>query len=93
MICKNALAMMIGFGQSKWMTVTKLVKQNKNPNHRLRQKTSNNSKPGVLDDLHVYFEGLKDFGAPKATRIVRNATGIIDGHDEDRSPRVASINY
>jgi hypothetical protein len=83
MICKNALAMMIGFGQSKWTTVTKLVKQNKNPTHGLRQKTSNNSKPGVLDDLHVYFDRLKDFGAPRATPIVRNATGIIDVRDED----------
>ena len=79
MVCKDAIALLLDYGKFKWRTCQKAVKNNRLPGHGNKGKVNGKAKHfanDVKDDLHEFFHQLKQFGSPKATRLVREETGM-----------------
>jgi hypothetical protein len=83
MLCKNALAQMIGLGRRKWETINNMVSNNTMPTHGLKGRPSNNTNPELYQDLGLFFDQLKEHAAPRATRFIRQQTGELDIRDDD----------
>ena len=65
-ICKNAIAMIIGKKRDAWRSIKDSI-----PSHGLKNKRSNSRlSVDIEDDLHAYFLSLQELGAPRATRLV-----------------------
>ena len=65
-ICKNAIAKIIGKKCDAWSSI-----KGPEPSHGLKDWPSNSRmKPEVEDDLHAYFLSPQSLGAPRATRLV-----------------------
>jgi hypothetical protein len=75
LICGNACARLIGFGQSAWLTVKKAFDSGESPYHKLNGKPSNNKSQAFDDLLHEFFIKLEGLAAPRATRLVRDIVG------------------
>ena len=86
-VCKNAISVLLDYGIWKWQTCQEAILQNKLPTHSKKGKVLGKAKrfaDHVKDDLHSFFQHIKQFGAPKATRFVREetGTGLRDGEDD-----------
>ena len=86
-VCKNAISVLLDYGIRKWQTCQEAILQNKLPTHGNKGKVLGKAKrfaDHVKDDLHSFFQHIKQFGAPKATRFVREetGTGLRDGEDD-----------
>ena len=67
MICKNAIAQLIGKKGYAWDNI---IEGEKSSNGLKEQRSITSLKPEVEDALHSYFLSLQELGAPRATRLV-----------------------
>ena len=86
MVCKDAISLLLDYGRIRWRTCVNAVLNNKLPAHGNKGKVLGPAKrfqEEVKDDLHAFFEEIKQFGMPTATRAVREATGtgLRDGEE------------
>ena len=70
LICKDALCLLIGFGQTAWENVMRMVKANEMPQHGLGGKVANRQDAEVGAAMREYFERLVDQAEPRATLII-----------------------
>jgi len=92
MICKNALARVIGFNRIKWQSIWKCFKAGVPlPLHGLTGSESNRSyrDKATMDALADFFTFVQSLASPRATRLIRalsktgeNTTELRDD-DED----------
>jgi len=75
LICSNACARSIGFGQKAWATVKKAYSAGLLPFHAQTGKRSHNWNKDSDDLLHDFFIKLEGLAAPRATRVVRDVVG------------------
>ena len=67
-ICKNAIARLVGKSRFAWDSIGK---EGKEEHGLTKRQTGNRSiSEKTMDSLHEYFAGLNALGAPRATRIV-----------------------
>jgi hypothetical protein len=89
LICSNACARLIGFGNEAWRTVKKAFDAGgEAPTHQLIGKHSNNRNKEFDSLLHDFFIKLEGLAAPRATRLVRDIVGdkvsiSLRDNDED----------
>ena len=88
LICANACARLIGFGESAWKTVKQSFDVGTVPCHQLVGKAGNKKVKAFDSLLHDFFIKLEGLAAPRATRLVRDIVGdrvevsIRDNDDE-----------
>jgi hypothetical protein len=64
-------------GPDAWKTVNLAAATNTVPVHGLRGRTSNSAMGArTTASLHAFFQGLKDYACPRATRFVRTESGF-----------------
>jgi len=74
MICKNALARVIGFNRIKWQSIWKCFKAGVPlPLHGLTGSESNRSyrDKATMDALADFFTFVQSLASPRATRLIR----------------------
>ena len=79
MVCKDTISILLNYKKGRWTTCQKAVLSNSMPVHGNKGKLTGKAHrfaTEVKDDLHEFFEELKEFGSPKATRFVREEAGI-----------------
>jgi hypothetical protein len=87
MICKNAIANMLGYGRAALKRIVECVKKGESPRkHALTNRPSNNTLRYDYNGLmKPFFDALSEFSAPRATRIVAtvvNGTAMEELRDE-----------
>lgn len=78
-ICQSALQHLFAFGRKKMKRIRADLNNGLVIPRRPRVGKANRrdlEKEGIIDDLHVFFDTLKDFEEPRATRFVREITGV-----------------
>ena len=80
-LCKNAFQHVFDLGRKKWRSLANCVMESlPPPRHHMVGKQSNRAigleNNGVLDGLRLYFDHLSDLSEPRATRFVRELTGV-----------------
>lgn len=78
-VCIHALQHLLCFGRKRYSRIRKDINAGLMVPHRPRlgKATKRNlEKEGVVDALHLFFDTLCDYEEPRATRFVREATGV-----------------
>ena len=87
-VCISALQHLFGYGRKKFNQIRSDIKNGLVLPRRPRiGKESNRAlsmeNEGIMDDLRNFFEELCDLEEPRATRFVREATGVSVRDDSD----------
>lgn len=84
LICRSALCRMIGYGKAAFGTILKAVNDNTEIIHALEGAPSNRMDAAHQEHLNSFFEDLKLFAMPRATRVVRDlvTAAAISPQDE-----------
>ena len=85
-ICQSALMELIGVQNGWWGTCRKHIKLGTPPIHKLKGKASNRKRQFANEEeaeLIDFFEEIKEFGEPSATRFVLDRTGGLSTRDND----------
>lgn len=80
LVCQGAMHVITGKHCKYWVHCKRLVEQNLSPHHALAGREGNRSalfNRDVREPLTEFFEGIKEFGEPIATRFIRDHTGDI----------------
>jgi hypothetical protein len=78
MICKNAIATLLGYGKHSLKHVIYCAKNNVSPVHGLFRNSNAASKIDFDGMMKAFFEVLSEFSAPRATRIVATfVNGVV----------------
>ena len=86
MVCKDAISLLLDYGHIKWKTCSLAVLQNRLPEHGNKGKLCGPARHFAVEvkqDLHAFFNEIKQFGSPKSTRFVREETGTGLRDDEE----------
>lgn len=78
-VCVNALQHLLSYGTKKMRRIRTDINNGlfipRRPRLGIPLRNSLDKK-GVLDDLHLFFDDLSEYEEPRATRFVREATGV-----------------
>jgi hypothetical protein len=72
LICKDALSVLIGFGQFAWNKVSEMAKNNSSPRHGNKGRQSHKVDLEVQAHLKSFFDTLSKQAQPRATQLVRD---------------------
>ena len=76
MICQHAMGALLGMSHKSWFSLKSKVKNNQPIFHGLSRKLVGNRKNKDHDAMfRDFFEEMKAFASPRATRIVRTLVG------------------
>lgn len=78
-VCISALQHLLGYGRKKMKRIRTDINNGLIIPARPRIGKANRKdleKEGILDELHLFFEDLSELEEPRATRLVREATGV-----------------
>ena len=86
MVCRDAISLLLDYHKVKWKTCRDAVVNNKLPEHGNKGKVLGRAKrfaEEVKEDLDLFFQEMKQFSTPTATRVVREecGTGLRDGEE------------
>jgi len=98
LICANACARLIGFGDRAWKTVSEAYKGGTVPCHGLTGKSANNTIKEYDNLLHDFFIKLEGLASPRATQVVRDivngkATTSTRDDEEEENGRIELPTY
>jgi hypothetical protein len=87
LICKNAMAKLIGFGRDAWQNCKSLMLSGNDVNikHGQAGRKPNNHRPEVHEAMHQFFEKTKLFAQPRATVFVKNMIEGVMAEDDSVS--------
>jgi hypothetical protein len=91
MICKNAIARLLGYSRYTLQKIIDCVKKGKSPVHGLKNQVGNHKSHYDFNGmLKVFFEALVEHSAPRATRFVWT---ILEGttREELRDEHVSEL--
>jgi hypothetical protein len=81
MICKNAIARLLGYGKYALKSLFHCAKNGIDPVHGLRNKKGNATTPFDFNGMmKTFFDDLSLLAAPRATRIV---VAIVNGEPRE----------
>ena len=78
-VCKSAMMRATYTGRGYWKTCEDAIKRGQSPKHKLTGQDSNRAKQftsHVAPFLREFLEDMEDLAEPRATRLVRETTGV-----------------
>jgi hypothetical protein len=81
MICRNAMARLLGYGRHAFRMILSAVKEGKPHLHGLNGNRNANSKVDFNAMMKPFFESLSEYSAPRATRIVHTVVNGVATED------------